>query len=330
MPVIVDTIEELIAGATGRREVHPDDGKSGSAFETLRIDGRRRFLKVVSYQDDWIMRVTGNVDHWEHKVWRGGIYDRLPPSIDHAIVAMALDTTGPAPRLGILMDDCGAHLIPQGDDPVAELVHVGLIESMAAMHAALWGWDDDLGLGSMTSRLRFFAPETIASELERPAVPAPVAAAREGWARLADRAPGMATVVRSLHREPAALLEPLARTPVTFVSGDWKMGNLGRRPDGRTILLDQAYPGSAPPCWDLLWYLALNRQRLPESKEATIDRYRAALVACEVPTSDWWEAQLALTIIGMMTCFGWEKALGDDDELRWWEHRVMDAGSLLG
>lgn len=57
MPQVVDTIEELVAGATHREQVHPDDGKSGAAFETLRIDGRRRFLKVVAHEDDWIMRV---------------------------------------------------------------------------------------------------------------------------------------------------------------------------------------------------------------------------------------------------------------------------------
>ena len=55
------------------------------------------------------------------------------------------------------------------------------------------------------------------------------------------------------------------------------MGNLGTHPDGRTILLDWAYPGSGPACWDLCWYLALNQARLPESKEATIERFRAAL-----------------------------------------------------
>jgi len=46
------------------------------------------------------------------------------------------------------------------------------------------------------------------------------------------------------------------------------------RPNGDTVLLDWAYPGEAPPAWELAWYLALNRSRLPESKEATIDRYR--------------------------------------------------------
>jgi hypothetical protein len=27
----------------------------------------------------------------------------------------------------------------------------------------------------------------------------------------------------------------------------------------------------------------------------------------------------------MMATFGWEKALGDEDELRWWEAQVADA-----
>jgi hypothetical protein len=31
-----------------------------------------------------------------------------------------------------------------------------------------------------------------------------------------------------------------------------------------------------------------------------------------------------------MATFGWEKALGDDDELRWWERAVADASTRLG
>ena len=40
--------------------MHSSDAKSGASFEKLIIDGRRCFLKLVSAQDDWIMRVTGN------------------------------------------------------------------------------------------------------------------------------------------------------------------------------------------------------------------------------------------------------------------------------
>ena len=99
------------------------------------------------------------------------------------------------------------------------------------------------------------------------------------------------------------------------MAGDWKFGNLGRRPDGRTILLDWAYPGEAAPCWDLTWYLALNRARLPETKEATIDRYRDRLEPHGVATADWWERQLGLSLLGMAAAFAWEKAVGDEAEL---------------
>lgn len=121
-----------------------------------------------------------------------------------------------------------------------------------------------------------------------------------------------------MHRDPSALAEALRGTPQTFVAGDWKLGNLGLRADGRTVVLDWAYPGEAAPCWDLTWYLAINAARTPISKEATIAAYRDRLEAHGVDTSDWWERQLGLSLLGMAAVFAWEKAVGSDDELAWW------------
>ena len=106
------------------------------------------------------------------------------------------------------------------------------------------------------------------------------------------------------------------------------MGNLGRHPDGRTILLDWAYPGAGPPCWDLAWYLSLNAARLPVSKEDTIAAFRTALER-DVDTQGWFEDQLALSLLADMAAFGWEKALGADDELRWWSAGARDGARLL-
>lgn len=78
-------------------------------------------------------------------------------------------------------------------------------------------------------------------------------------------------------------------------------------------------------CWDLCWYLALNRQRLPESKEAAIERCRSELEAAGIPTGNWWDRQLDLCVVAIMAAFGWEKALGDDAELGWWADRVAAA-----
>ena len=125
------------------------------------------------------------------------------------------------------------------------------------------------------------------------------------------------------------LADALAATPATFIHGDWKMGNLGSRPDGRTILIDCAYPGEGPACHDLGWYLALNQARLPESKEDAIARFRAALERHGVATDGWWDRQLDLSLLGTVVQFGWEKALGDDVELAWWLDRARAGAAWL-
>ena len=133
-----------------------------------------------------------------------------------------------------------------------------------------------------------------------------------------------------IHADPKSLADALRTTPSTFVAGDWKLGNLGSRPDGRTILLDWAYPGEAPPCWELAWYLALNRSRMPESKDAAIERYRHALQRHGVDTGDWWDRQLGLCLVGIMATFAWEKAVGDQDELAWWAAAALAGARWLG
>jgi hypothetical protein len=328
-PWVADGLDELVAAATDRVQVRTPDAKSGARFETLRIDGAPHFLKVLSAEADWIMRVTGNDSNWEFKVWQAGLYVATPDVIDHTVVGMALEGTGPSARLSILMTDCGADLVPAGDDPVPLEHHADWIDHMAAMHAHFLGWHDDLGLQSLSSRWLFFAPDTIAPELEMADVPGPIAVADQGWGLLPDRAPRLHELVTAVHRDPDALSDAVRGTPMTFVAGDWKLGNVGHRPDGRTVLLDWAYPGEAPPTWDLTWYLALNRARLPESKEETIARYRARLERHGVATDDWWERQLGLALVGMAAVFAWEKAVGDQAELEWWERAALDGARWL-
>jgi thiamine kinase-like enzyme len=125
------------------------------------------------------------------------------------------------------------------------------------------------------------------------------------------------------------LIDGLHTTPSTFIHGDWKLGNLGIARDGRTVLIDWSYPGEGPVCHELGWYLALNRARLPESKEATIGAFRVALERHAVPTAGWWDRQLALCLLGTLVQFGWEKALGDADELGWWCDRAREGAALL-
>src|SRR3954466_10336792 len=77
-PLVAASLDELVAGATDRVAVRSSDAKSGARFETLRLDGQACFLKVLTAEDDWIMRVTGNTTNWEFQVWRAGGYPQAP------------------------------------------------------------------------------------------------------------------------------------------------------------------------------------------------------------------------------------------------------------
>ena len=319
-------LDGLLARATSRETVRAADGKSGSVFERLVIDGERHFLKRSSPGSDWVMRVSGDRVHRPYLVWRAGIMDRAPACIDHTVVAMEVAGAGKGAVLSVLMRDVAGAFVPEGDTVVSVDQHRGFVESLAELSAAFWGFEDPIGgLSTMEERLRVFAPDNIAPELAVEEVPGPIAGAERGWGLLASRSPELLALATAVHARPELVAAPLGHLPVTFLHGDWKMGNLGTHPDGRTVLVDWAFPGSGPACWDLWWYIALNRARLPESKEATVDRFRAALERRGIATAGWWEAQLDLCCIGMMAAFGWEKALGDDAELRWWEDRVMES-----
>jgi len=318
---------ELLARAASRDSVVAGDGRSGAAFERVTVDGTAYFVKRLSPSSDWVMRVTGDHVHRPYLAWQAGILDRAPGCIDHTMVAMDLDGTDGDAELTMLMRDVGGFLVPPGDTVVPPGQHAGFIAHMAALAAAFWDWHDDIGLTTMAQRLRLFAPDNIAGELAAAEVPGPIAAAAAGWQALPGRSPLLAAIARLVHGHPEVITEPLAAAPHTFVHGDWKTGNLGTHPDGRTILLDWALPGSGPACWDLCWYLALNRARLPEPKEAVIARYRSELENHGIATGGWWQEQLDLCLIGVMATFGWEKALGEAAELSWWEATVTGAAA---
>ena len=321
---------ELLARASSRERVVPADARSGAVFERIVVGPDRYFVKQLSFASDWIMRVSGDHVGRQYLVWKAGIMDESPGCIDHAVVAMDLAGPGEDAVLIIVMRDIGALLVPPGDAILPTGQHAGFIAHMAALHTAFWGWDDQIGLATMAQRMRLFSPDTIAAELTAAEVPVALAAAAAGWDVLPGRSPLLSRLARLVHDQPEVITGPLAATPYTFLAGDWKLGNLGTHPDGRTILLDWTLPGAGPACWELCWYLALNRARLPEPKEAVIDRFRAALEHHGIDTRGWWQQQLDLCMIGVMATFGWEKALGDAGELAWWEEAAAGAATRQG
>jgi len=324
------SVEELLAGASARAPFHNADGKSGSAFERVEIDGERYVLKHLHVDDDWIARSLGDLGCRPLLVWTSGLLDALPPGIDHTVVGAAAGLGRNGWGAALLMRDVGDHLVPEGDAVLPADQHAGFLDTLASLTAAFWGWTDDIGLLPHSTRLSFFGPGMLEVEREL-GWPHPLPRlVAEGWDRFALRAPAATLdLVDGLRREPWVLADALAHTPSTLLHGDWKLGNLGTHDDGRTILLDWAYPGEGPVCHDLAWYLALNRARLPEPKEVAIDRFRGALEGHGVATESWWERQLGLSLLGALVQFGWEKALGDEAELRWWIDAAAEGASWL-
>jgi hypothetical protein len=324
------SIEELLAGAARRAPFESSDGKSGSTFEQVEIHGERYVLKRLHVDDDWIARSVGDLRCRALLVWTSGLLDLVPPAIDHAVVGAAsgLDRNGWGAAL--LMRDVGDHLVPPGDDQVALHQHADFLDHMAYLAARFWGWADDIGLLPLSIRWSFCGPDMVEVERERGwSHPVPRLVA-EGWERFATRVPpAVHDLVTGLRRAPWALAEAARATPWTLLHGDWKMGNLGSWPDGSTILLDWAYPGEGPVCHDLAWYLAVNRMRLPETKEQAIARFRRSLEKYGVATDDWWERQLGLCLLGALVQFGWEKALGDATELDWWVDAARDGARWM-
>jgi hypothetical protein len=318
---LAPSVDALVAGASGREPMASADSKSGARFERVVIDGDRYVLKHVDLATDWIARQTGDIGCWPVRVWEAGVVDLAPATIDHTIVGAARSAAGGA----VLMRDVGDCLVPGDDSPLPLDLHLELLDRLAEFHAACWGWEDTVGLCPFENRYSFFGPDALASEAALGFPELVPRIASEAWEQLRDVAPTMHASLTPLRVAPWPLFDALARTPRTFLHGDWKLGNLGRAEDGRTILLDWSVPGSGPPLAELAHYLALNVARLPvgHTKDDAVDAYRASLEAHGVDTGPWWQGQLDLCLLGVMLQLAWNKALdGPGDELDWWADRV--------
>ena len=56
--------------------------------------------------------------------------------------------------------------------------------------------------------------------------------------------------------------------------------------------------------------------------------FRSALERRGVATDGWWDRQVGLCLLGCVVQTGWEKALGNDDELEWWADRAPRGGGV--
>jgi hypothetical protein len=316
-----------LSAATHREPVGPTaEGLSSATFERVVIDGGRYVVKRLSHETDWVMRAVG--DAGVPRVVRlhtSGLFDALPACLDTTLVDVAFDPgTGMAE---LLMRDVGDAFL-RDCDPISPEQHALFLDAMAQLHASTIGMVDELGLTQPAQRWQILGPAFARREELRGPLTGVPALLQPMWGRLAHNAPDLHRTVLALAENPAPLVTALAATPRALVHGDWKGGNLGVGRDGRVVLVDWAFPGVDAPCVDLGWYLSVNCDRLPESKEAVIDRYRDALERHGMKTSRWWARQLPLALLGCAVQMAWSKC-DQPEELVWWSAQVAEGSRLL-
>lgn len=317
------SVEELLAGADRRERFVNPDGRSAAAFERVWIHGVAHVVKYLHLDHDFTMRVSGDLGCRTVRAWAEGLLDAAPDLVDHTIVGAALGHGRNGWGAAVLMRDVSVELLTPADVAIPAGQHARFIDHLAGFCAATWGWSDDPvagpGLLPYAARWAWFGHAAIDGERALGWPERAPRLAAEGWQRFAERAPeNLARIVDDLRRDVSPLADALRGTPSCFLHGDVKASNTGMAADGRTVLIDWAYVGEGPACHELAWHLALDRSRLPVSKEATADAFRVALERHGVETAVWWDRQLGLCLLGAVVQFGWEKALGDDDELTWW------------
>jgi len=334
--VVYDCLEDLLDVLAAGREWRLEpmgkhvDSLSGAPFERAIIDDEHYVVKHISRDLDWVMRVLGDgADGTRPRpltMWQEGLLDALPDEIDHVIVGIAHDpSTG---HLHQVMRDVGAAMVPAGDFAVPLDQHRRFLDHMAAMHAKYWGFEDRYGLTTTQHRYGFAHPAVTEAEAAAGHDDDIPRMFPDGWAAVRAQFPDAAEIALALAADAGPLNAAMAHGPRTLVHGDWKFGNLGSLPDGRTVLLDWAWPGEAGPSVDLAWYLAVNCDRLPESKEDAIGAYRSSLERRGIATGQWWDRQLELALLGAFVQLGWSKP-GDPVELAWWTDRVVATSRSL-
>ena len=318
----VATVDELLAGAERREPFVNPDGRAASAFERVWIDGLPHIVKHVHLADDITMRVSGDLVSRTVRAWAAGLLDAAPDVVDHAIVGAALGEGRNGWGAALLMRDVSDELLPPGGTKIDADVHAAFVDHVAGFCAATWGWTDDLRAPAYLpyrARWEWFGEAALAGERGLGWPERIPQVAEEGWEKFAGRAPrSVVSLIGELRRDITPLADALRSTPSCFLHGDVKASNTGVASDGRTVLVDWAYVGEGPACHELTWHLALDRDKLPVSKEETIASFREALERHGVSTGAWWVRQHELCLLGGAVQFGWEKAFDDDDELGWW------------
>ena len=297
-------------------------GASGNRIETVALrDGRELVLKQVSPEWDWISRATGDRGRIA-SMWNGGLFERFPAVIDHAMVDVELEDGA----WSVFMRDVSDALVPRGGRLEPAKVR-SLVEALAKLHETFWG-ESFPELCGLEDRYGLLSFETARRE-EGTRVGELIT---RSWDAFAEHVPeDIAQIIFRLVERPNLLTEQLRGCTPTLIHGDVRLTNLGFSGD-RVILVDWGErTGGAPPAVELASFLIFDGLQLGMAREDVIAHFR------EASGERLEERALQLALIGgfvqLGSNFGLRIVLGDDErereaargDLRWWTRTVATA-----
>lgn len=319
-----------IDGARSRIAIVPgESARSGSRIERVVLaDGATVIAKYLVRDEDLMLRATDD-DGRLDRLWRAGVFERMPPLIEHGLLGVEAD----GPDWLVVMADVGDTLIAD-DRPVTRDENRRIVAAGAALHAAFEGAELPR-IGTPATLYRFLSPAMGAAEGDGPN-PLPRLVAR-GWARFGDAVPhDVADAVGVIHADPDAFAARYAGCRTTLVHGDFRLANMGLRPD-RLVLIDWGSSCVAGPgALDVAWYLIVGATRIEATRDEILDDFRIA-------EGERFEARaLGLALIGALAMLGWNKALDvlenpdpvardrERADLDWWVARVRRELDAVG
>lgn len=304
---------------------HPleSTGASGNTLERVTLRDRRNLIcKRVSPEWDWLSRATNDRGR-ALSMWTGGLFERVPPVIHHATVAVEEDGVG----WNVFMHDVADALVP----PDARLDRASVrrvLAAMAELHLTFWG-ERFPELCGLEDRYLLLSPQT--AQREHDTAVGPVISSC--WNAFSEHVPSdIATAILTIVDRPGLLAEQLERCEQTLIHGDVRLSNLGFL-DEKVVVIDWGErTGTAPAAVELASFLAFDARRFDISREDVIADFRGLY------GDRFDETALQLALIGGMVQLGCNFVLGmvlhpDDDEeratamseLAWWTRAVATA-----
>jgi hypothetical protein len=315
------SLRSILDGVVERRPFAAEGGRTGASFERARLaDGTPVVIKHISPRD-WMIMVAGG-ESYLAQTWDEGVFKRLPPAIDHTMLAVEPTDAGWI----VVMRDVNEHVLQEGR-VLSREENRRVLAAMDAMYVEFVG---EAGIGCpLAEHFSVFSPPVL-DRLGHLDTPVPGLMHR-GWNMFDDVAPvDVADVMHRLIKDPTPLVRELEKSESTLIHGDLRLHNMGLT-DDKIVLLDWELVGNAPPALEFGWYLIISASRIDATREQITDDFR------QISGDRFDPHALELGMISALMFLGWNKAIDiienpdpmiraqERADLDWWVARVRSA-----